>query len=400
MLPKKSLVPRAFALLAVTFTLAALGGGPGPRFGDPLPGLSSTERERFRLGRAAFEEVESAADGLGPVFTENACGKCHGTPALGGGSEIVETRIGRRVGGKFDPLLEFGGPIIQNKAIDAGTGYIGPYSFTGEVVPPEATIRAGRRSTPLFGLGLVNAVPDESFWRIAELQQWLSPRTAGRPHVVANLGTGERAVGRFGWKAQLATLFDFAGDAYTNEMGITTPLVPRENAPQGDVEALAHNPLPSDVPNEGDNDDLVLFADFMALLAPPPRGPMTNEVREGGLAFAVIGCASCHLPTLRTGPHPVRALSHVTFQPFSDFLLHDMGSLGDGVEQGDASGAEMRTAPLWGVGAQTSYLHDGRATTLEAAVLAHDGQGRPSRNRFAGLNAAQKQGLLAFLRSL
>ncbi|GIW86344.1 MAG: hypothetical protein KatS3mg108_0668 [Isosphaeraceae bacterium] len=386
--------------------LVAMGSGPGPRPGDPLPGLNQGELARFNAGRAAFEEEEFAADGLGPVFTENACAKCHSTPAVGGGSTIVEMRIGRRVAGVFDPLVEFGGPIIQNQGIGQGTGYNGPYDFAGEVIPPQATVRAGRRSTPLFGLGLVEAVPDETFWRMAELQRLLSPETAGRPHVVRDLATGEPAVGRFGWKAQLSTLFDFAGDAYANEMGITTPLVPHENAPQGSTEALLKNPLPyllpdgTEVPNEPDNEDLVLFSDFMRFLAPPPRGGETRQVRSGAVVFASIGCASCHLPALRTGPSPVRALSHITFHPFSDFLLHDMGSLGDGIEQGDATGREMRTAPLWGVSVQTSYLHDGRAATLEEAILAHDGQARASRIRFSRLNAARKRALIAFLNSL
>lgn len=381
--------------------LVAMGSGPGgANFGDPLPGLTPAERARFFAGKEAFEEAEFAADGLGPVFTENACGKCHATPALGGGSDIVETRIGRYVGGVFDPLVAFGGPIIQDKAIDESSGYVGPYHFVGEGVPPQAEVQAGRRSTPLFGLGLVEAVPGETFQHIAEFQRTFLPQTAGRPHFVRNLATGETAVGRFGWKAQLATLFDFAGDAYTNEMGITTPLVPVENCPQGDCAALDHSPLPYDVPNEEDNEDLVLFADFMAFLAPPPRGARSHQARAGEVVFARIGCTSCHLPTLRTGPSPVRALSSVAFHPYSDFLLHDMGSLGDGIVQGEANGREMRTAPLWGVSKQTTYLHDGRAGTLEDAILAHRGQGQSARDRFADLNPAQRRALVTFLKSL
>lgn len=396
--PKKCLGPCAFGLLALT--LAALGSGPGPRFGGPLPGLSSSELERFRLGRDAFKEEEFASDGLGPVFTENACGKCHGTPALGGGSEIIEVRIGRRIRGRFDPLLELGGPIIQSRAIDAKTGYTGSYAFTGEVIPPQATIRAGRRSTALFGLGLVNAVPDQTFLQLAEYQWANSPNTAGRPHVVRNLLTGREAVGRFGWKSQIATLFDFAGDAYTNEMGITTPLVPQENCPQGNCAALKWNPLSNGVPNEPDNLDLVLFTDFMQFLAPPPRGTLTRSVRAGAGVFTAIGCATCHVPALQTGQNDTQTLSYVTFHPFSDFLLHDMGGLGDGIEQGNASGREMRTAPLWGVSHQRTFLHDGRASTLEGAILAHDGQGKQARQRFSKLDARERKALMQFLYSL
>lgn len=384
------------AVLAAS-PVAAQDGGPT---GDPLPGLSESELARFLAGRDAFLEEEGAGDGLGPVFTEASCATCHTAPAVGGGSTIVETRIGRRVNGRFDPMLEYGGPIVQSKGVGEGVGFNGPYSFVGEVVPPEATIRAGRRSTPLFGLGLVEAVPDETFVQLAAFQQWTSPSTAGTPHIVRRLDTREFAVGRFGWKAQLATLFEFAGDAYTNEMGITTPLVPDENPPQGDWDALTFNPLPNGIPNEPDNEDLVLFSDFMRFLAPPPRAESSPRVRAGERVFHAVGCASCHVPTLQTGPNLVAALDRVTFHPYSDFLLHNMGQLGDGIQQHHAGPKEMRTAPLWGVSHQERLLHDGRALTLEEAIVAHDGQGRFSRQQFLKLSDRERQSLFAFLRSL
>jgi len=116
--------------------------------------------------------------------------------------------------------------------------------------------------------------------------------------------------------------------------------------------------------------------------------------------FALIGCANCHTPALVTGPSPVAALSGKVFQPFSDFLLHDMGSLGDGIVQGGSSPRQMRTAPLWGLSTRAALLHDGRAATIEAAILGHDGQGRRARNRFAGLGPREREALLAFLNSL
>ncbi|HYT31457.1 MAG TPA: di-heme oxidoredictase family protein, partial [Thermoanaerobaculia bacterium] len=142
------------------------------------------------------------------------------------------------------------------------------------------------------------------------------------------------------------------------------------------------------------------FADFMTLLAPPPRGPITVAAILGEHQFSRIGCASCHTPTLITGPSPVTALHYVAFHPYSDFLLHDMGSLGDGITQNRATGRLMRTAPLWGVRKETSLLHDGRSATLEQAIAAHDGQGKKARDRFLKLSAFERSQLIAFLNSL
>jgi CxxC motif-containing protein (DUF1111 family) len=138
----------------------------------------------------------------------------------------------------------------------------------------------------------------------------------------------------------------------------------------------------------------------MMLLAPPPRAAITPRVIQGGVVFAAIGCANCHIPALKTGDHSVHALAHQRFFPYSDFLLHDMGSLGDGIEQGLATGKEMRTAPLWGLRTLTTFLHDGRATTVKDAILAHDGQAKAARDRFKALDPATEAKLLAFLNSL
>ena len=138
----------------------------------------------------------------------------------------------------------------------------------------------------------------------------------------------------------------------------------------------------------------------MTFLAPPPRGAITRQALAGELVFLKIGCAGCHLPILQTGRSSVPAFDRVKFFPFSDFLLHDMGSLGDGIEQGQASGREMRTAPLWGLRTRTTFLHDGRATTISDAILAHDGQGARSKQRVSSLAPREMNDLLAFLNSL
>jgi CxxC motif-containing protein (DUF1111 family) len=181
-------------------------------------------------------------------------------------------------------------------------------------------------------------------------------------------------------------------------MGFTNPMFPLENCPNGDCA-----PVATCYPNAGLDDDgtgVDAFADFMTLLAAPPRGPITPDVVFGERIFLKLGCGSCHLPVLVTGPSPVKALNKVAFFPYSDFLLHDMGSLGDGIEQGRAKGREMRTAPLWGLRVRTTYLHDGSQASLAGAILAHDGQGKFARNRFSALGAQEAQKLMAFLNSL
>jgi CxxC motif-containing protein (DUF1111 family) len=364
--------------------------------GDALPGLTAEELALFEAGKEEFEEVETIEEGLGPVFNEAACSTCHTNP-LGGTTGRLETRFGRlSPGGEFDPMTSVGGSLIQDHGIgpvDADPAHV----YIAEVIPADATITAGRITTPLFGLGLVDAVPDQYFLDLARLQAATSARTAGTPNMVFEISSGRMRVGRFGWKAQVPTLFQFSGDAYLNEMGITNPEFPSENCPQGDCATLAYNPAP-DLNDAGE--DVAAFHDFMRLLAPPARGPISLRVITGGALFVRVGCASCHTPSLATGPSPVAAMSRKVFRPFSDFLLHDMGSLGDGVAQGAATGRQMRTAPLWGVRTRTALLHDGRATTIRAAIAAHDGQGRFARERFLRLSFRDRAALLAFLNSL
>jgi CxxC motif-containing protein (DUF1111 family) len=379
----------------IALSTLSIGGGPGPSFGDPLPKLTPAQRASFVAGKSSFLNVETVATGLGPVFNDVSCVACHSSPAPGGGSTTIETRFGRVVNGQFDPMTEFGGSLIQRQ----GIGLYNGVNFVGEVVPPQATVSAGRRTTPLFGLGLVNAVPDSTFQQLASLEQQYTKSTAGRANILIDQATGEDIVGRFGWKCQQGSLFTFSGDAYLNEMGITTPLFPSENCPQGNCALLEANPAASN-PNEPDNDDLQAFTSFMSLLAPPPQVALSSSAKSGARTFVAIGCANCHFPALQTGRNSIAALNNVTFFPYSDFLLHDMGSLGDGIAQAGAGQTEMRTAPLWGVREITSFLHDGRATSLSQAILAHAGQGLAARNQFAVLSKNDEADLIAFLNSL
>jgi CxxC motif-containing protein (DUF1111 family) len=363
-------------------------------FGDPLPGLTAAEQAEFAEGRDAFAEEDTPATGLGPVFNDVSCAACHNAAGLGGGSDRLETRFGRTENGVFDPLTAEGGSLKQ----DHGIGVVGTCDFEPEMVPGDANVTAMRRTTPLFGLGFVDAVPDAELKALAALERFRRQATAGRPSMVTDVATGQPAIGRFGWKAQVPSLFVFSGDAYLNEVGITNPLFPTENCPQGNCALIAQcDPAPDP---EDDGADLRKFTNFMTLLAAPPLGRFTPSAALGAWVFAQTGCADCHTPLLVTGASPVGALSHKVFRPFSDFLLHDMGTLGDGIAQANAGPTEMRTAPLWGLRAITTFLHDGRAHTVSDAILAHDGQGAAARERFRRLRDSEQRALLAFLGTL
>ena len=184
---------------------------PAAQAGQPFAGLPASLLALFNAGRDEFREAENVDDGLGPVFNDRACGACHNVPVLGGGSERLVTRIGTIVNGRFDPLTRFGGSLLQNRGIGPQDG--SPHAFRGELAPPAATIVARRRSLSLFGLGLVDATPDATFVTLASQQAARNDGTAGRVSMVDTLAAGMLTVGKFGWKAQVPTLFQFAGDA-------------------------------------------------------------------------------------------------------------------------------------------------------------------------------------------
>jgi CxxC motif-containing protein (DUF1111 family) len=361
--------------------------------GEPLPNLPSDARAAFREGRAEFQERETVGTGLGPVFNADSCAACHSIPAVGGWSQRTVTRFGRSEAGRFDELASLGGSLIQDSAIRVNGCGLAP-----ERVPAAANVVARRRTTGLFGLGLVEAVPEATFVALAAAQKQHPDGIAGRVNRVFDPALGKTVMGRFGWKAQVGSLLAFAGNAYLNEMGITNPLFVRENCPSGDCSKLLACDTRPDP--EDDGGDVLAFTDFMRFLAPPRPPRYVGWVAEGARTFDSIGCTGCHTPSLRTGPNSMRALDRVELQPFSDFLLHDMGRLGDGIAQDGAGPTEMRTAPLWGISFQTAFLHDGRAVTVEQAILAHDGQGRRARDRFAQLDFGSRAKLLYFLRSL
>jgi CxxC motif-containing protein (DUF1111 family) len=380
------------ALVVFVLSVGLLGSSLGRAaadFGDALPELTPADQQAFEDGLEEFTEEETVEEGLGPVFNDVSCAACHRSPAVGGDSPVVETRFGTRDKKQFDPLISGGGSLLQTD----GTGANG--CPTGETLPPNTTIVAGRKTTPLFGAGLIEAIPDDQLRQLADRQPSV---IKGRAHQVREAFSPQTRVGRFGHKAQVATLLQFSGDAYLNEMGITSPNFQRENCPNGDCSLLSRCDLTPEPEDNGEG--VAAFAAFMRLLAPPPRGRITADVEAGEEIFTRLGCAGCHVPTWTTGSSPVAALNGVTFHPYSDFLLHDMGGLGDGIEQGRAGGTEMRTMPLWGLRVRRSFLHDGSAPTIVEAIQAHAGQGQAASDAFGQLSDPEVRQLLEFLESL
>jgi cytochrome c551/c552 len=379
--------------------------------GDPLPDLTAQQMNQFLDGKNAFMLTQTVEAGLGPIFNGVSCVACHSAPVPGGASTINTTRFGQNIGGRFDPLVSLGGSQLHQFAIN-------PAAM--ELVPGLANVVARRNSTPIFGLGLIEAITDSTI--IANRRQYGNDQIDGRVPMVIDVVTGRRMVGRFGWKSQHATLLSFSADAYHNEMGITNRHFRVENAPNGNFNVLNQFDTRIDPEDDGRGQPLPAFesvALFMRYLgAPPARRPVVPTgaqattvskltttvskpiIPDGQFLFSSVGCAQCHTPMLRTGFNPVGALNFKEVWLYSDLLLHKMGSLADGIVQADATGSEFRTPPLWGAAFSAPYLHDGRAPTIDAAIRAHDGEGRLVKERYQRLTPAQQKLLTDFVLSL
>jgi CxxC motif-containing protein (DUF1111 family) len=351
----------------------------------------------FNDNRFIFEEVEKIADGLGPTYNAQSCRECHQNVVTGGASQIAEHRTGHLTDGQF--FESQGGTLIQSRTIHADAG---------ELVAFEDDIRTFRISTNTLGAGYVEAIPNRTLRRIRASQPAEMRGTAISVPVLE--ADSRPRLGRFGWKDQHASLESFAADAYLNEMGITSPLFPQENSSGGrDVSQYDAVPDPED-----DGVDVKAFANFMRSTKAPARGEITPDVQAGEEVFTQIGCAVCHVASITTGrPGSVinggslkvsDALGNKVIHPYSDFLLHDIGT-GDGIpiqptEEFAATANVMRTAPLWGLRTRSRLMHDGLTFTRQEAIQRHGGQAAGVTQAFNSLTAEQQAALLAFLNSL
>lgn len=392
----KQLIALAAGLSIAAMWVEVAGQTSRPLPGDPLPGITSGEFEEFRLGLEDFTEVETAEEGLGPAFNGSSCAVCHSVPTIGGAGVVAEVRAARRdERGEFVELAPTSGSLFQIFSI--------PTHTCQPIIPPEANVISRRVPIPLFGAGLVEAIPDEALLGLDDAGDRDRDGVSGRAAVITDIGTGQRRVGRFGWKAQHATLLAFGADAYRNEMGITNDLFPEELAfgiLPDQMKLCDRIPDPEDLPDRRtrrrgiDN-----FEAFMKFLAPAGRGPIDDAVRAGEALFGAVGCASCHVPSLQTGPS-TNPLFHRKVVPlFSDLLLHDVGT-GDGIRQEAAEPQEFRTPALWGLRLRRPLLHDGTAATIEDAIGVHGNEAASARARFRAVSPDQRAALLAFLKSL
>ena len=390
----------ACALVFAASLTATLAGQVTLRPGAPLQGITAPEFERFRVGLDDFLEVETAEEGLGPAYNASSCAVCHNMPAVGGGGVIAEVRAAYR---------DENGGFRLIPGYDGGPGetlfhlFSIPSHACQPIMPADVDVVARRIPIPLFGAGLVEAIADDTIRALEDPEDRDRNGISGRAAIVTDLGTRTSRVGRFGWKAQHATLRAFAADAYRNEMGITNELIPQEMAAGISSEAMKlcdPIPDPEDLPDPRTGlSALDNFEAFMKFLAPVPRASITEQVREGERQFAAIGCTSCHVPALQTSPASNPLFDRKVVPLFSDLLLHDIDT-GDGIQQEAAMPPEIRTPALWGLRFRRPLLHDGSATTVRDAIERHGREAALAREGYRRLDPAGQRALLAFLDSL
>ena len=384
-----------WALVFAAGSLAIRGQSP-VKPGDPLPGLTAVEFSEFRAGLDDFTEVETVEDGLGPAYNATSCAVCHSVPAIGGSGVVLETRAGYRdEAGAFRGLNAAGDTLMHLFSI--------PSHSCQPIMPADVNVVARRAPIPLFGAGLVEAISDDVLLSIEDPFDRDRDGVSGRAAVVIDPATRERRVGRFGWKAQQATLLSFGADAYRNEMGITNDVFPQESAfgvSQAQMQRCDARPDPEDVRNPlTRRRGIDNFEAFMKFLAPIARGPVDDIVRDGERIFQALGCAACHVPALATGSSAHPLFNRRSVPLFSDLLLHDVGT-GDGIRQASAEPEEIRTPALWGLRLRRPFLHDGSAATVEAAIGRHRNEAELARRGFDQLSDNDRRRLLTFLSSL
>ena len=434
------LIPLAVLSFSLSLILASSAPSPTeapPGFDNKSNGVA--DDATHQADQVKFDEVEQLSDGLGPLYNAQSCRECHQSPVSGGASQVSELRVGHQgPEGHFrNPEIPIahgtevisGRSLVNDRAICPSAAF--PDTEIQERVPDTETIRTFRLSLNLLGDGFVEAVADQTLIDLAEQQCKSSQRKiCGQVlHVPIVEAPGQMSVGRFGWKDQHASLLSFSGDAYLNEMGITNRLQPDE------VTKLCNSAAePNDTPGPDGLSDIDHFARFIRASKAPARDSALASsavAKKGSGLFDKIGCATCHVETLTTAPAGTKinggtftipaALGSMTFHPYGDFLMHDVGT-GDGILQAtrehygnkvfqvmseylskqnfEGSRNKIRTAPLWGLRLRPRLMHDGATLTPRDAILRHRGEASHVRHQFEELKREDQEAIIEFLKSL
>jgi len=434
----RPLIPLAILVLIFILAAAALPPAEAPTgFDNKSNGVA--DDATHQADQKTFEEIEQISDGLGPLYNAQSCRECHQSPVSGAASQVTELRVGH-IGpeGHFrNPDIPIahgaevisGRSLVNDRAICPNAAY--PNNEIQERAPETETIRTFRISLNLLGDGFVEALADQTLIDLATQQCNSSHRKiCGQVLEVPIVeAPGQMAVGRFGWKDQHASLLSFAGDAYLNEMGITNRLQPDE------VTKLCNTVSePNDTPGADGLSDIDHFARFIRATKAPARDSQLASsalAMKGNALFVKIGCATCHVETLTTAPAGTKidggtftipaALGSVTFHPYADFLMHDVGT-GDGILQAtrehygkkvfqmmsaylakqdfESSRNKIRTAPLWGVRLRPRLMHDGASLTFHDAIVRHAGEAAHVTQQFEKLKPDDQEAIIQFLKSL
>jgi len=371
-----------------------------------------TTNATFSADEAVFMEEEDIGDGLGPVYNARGCVDCHATPNVGATSQVSELRVGHTDGaGNFvNPNIPIndGANTINNRSLINDRAICDQAS---ERVPGAETIRAFRATTNTLGDGFIEAIDSNTLANIANAQPGQSGgQIAGQfIQVPVSEANGTLRGGRFGWKNKQASLLSFSADAYVNEQGVTSRLQPTDTTSLCDTVADPEDPFGAD-----GLEDIDHFARFMRATQAPPRDTAlaaTSDAVTGANLFHNIGCDICHVSSITTAPAGTSinggaftvpaALGNKIIHPYSDFLLHNVGT-GDGIVQngGQATANKMRTTPLWGLRNKSRLMHDLSTFTRNDAILRHGGEANGVINNYLSLSNTQKNQLITFLQTL
>lgn len=414
-------------------------------FAFQAPNLDEQNGLFFFTGNSLFNQnwvtapaSTTARDGLGPLFNSRSCSGCHFRDGRGHVPEFDGERSsgllfrlsipGTDAFGNNLPEPNYGGQFQDNAIL--GTSLEGNIRVTYTpftITYPDGTVTTLRNpsysfvelnygdfsanvqvsprvANQMIGLGLLEAIPESTILSFADIDDTDGDGISGKPNFVYDVRSQTMVLGRFGWKSNQPNLRQQIAAAFSGDLGITTTLFPNENCPPGvDCSTIPNGGVP-----EINNQNLDRVTIYSSTLAVPGRRNFDAlEILEGKQLFEQVNCTACHIPMVKTGPHPIAAIQNQTIRPYTDLLLHDMGEgLADNTPDFDATGTEWRTPPLWGIGLietvnnHTDLLHDGRARNIEEAILWHDGEARASKTSFMALTSSERTLLINFIKSL